>query len=80
VAGVILNLAVWFALNTMFTESTPESWGPIKVSLPVLSSVDGAAIAIALVAAVLVFRFKMSTLRVLAVCSALGLLSAYVVN
>ncbi len=80
VAGVILNLAVWFALNTMFTESTPTTWGPINVSIPEISSLDWAAVAIALVAAVLVFRMKMPTLKVLAICSALGLVAAYVVQ
>ncbi|MDO9484909.1 MAG: chromate efflux transporter [Actinomycetota bacterium] len=77
VAGVILNLAVWFALNTIFTESTPSALGPIHVSVPVVSSVNEVAIAIGLVAAVLVFRFKMPTLKVLAICSALGLAAAF---
>ncbi len=80
VAGVILNLAVWFALNTMFTASTPRSWGPINVNVPELSSLNLSAIAIALVAAVLVFRFRMPTLRVLAICSLLGLVTAYLTS
>ncbi len=80
VAGVILNLAVWFALNTMFTESNPASWGPINVSIPEISSVNTSAIAISLVAALLVFRFKLPTLQVLGICSALGLAAAYITN
>ena len=78
VAGVILNLALWFGLNTMFTNVSMESWGPLHVSVPELVSINWSALAIAAVAAALIFRFGWPTLRVLAVCALLGALVAYV--
>ncbi len=72
VAGVVLNLAVWFALHTMFGTVTDETVGPFHLSVPEWSSIQYASIAISLVAAVLVFRFKVGTLKVLAVSAALG--------
>ncbi len=76
VVGVILNLAVWFALNTSFSTVTTIRWGPVQLTVPQWSSVLWASVAITTVAAVLVFRFKMATLRVLAVCAAVGIAAA----
>ena len=78
VAGVILNLALWFGLNTMFTNVSMESWGLLHVSVPELMSINWSALGIAAVAALLIFRFRWPTLRVLAVCALLGALAAYV--
>jgi chromate transporter len=78
VAGVILNLALWFGLNTMFTSVSMESWGPLHVSMPELMSINWSALGIAAVASVLIFRLGWPTLRVLAVCALLGALVALV--
>jgi len=75
VVGVIANLAFFFALHTLFDESRAVVVGPIDLDLPVLSSWDPVAFAITAVALVLIFALKWSTMRVLAVCAALGLLS-----
>jgi chromate transporter len=72
VAGVVLNLAVWFALHTMFATVNDETVGPLHLSVPQWSSIQYASIAISLVAALLVFRFKLGTLKVLAVSAILG--------
>src|SRR5205814_8833750 len=40
VVGVILNLAVWFALHTIFRETAPLRWHAVGFDLPVLTSVD----------------------------------------
>ncbi len=76
VAGVVLNLAVWFSLHTMFGTVTDETFGPLHVSVPEWSSVQWASIAISLVAALLVFRFKIGTLKVLATSAVLGVCAA----
>jgi len=78
VAGVILNLALWFGLNTIFTSVSMESWGPLHVSVPELMSINWSALGIAAVASVLIFRLGWPTLRVLAVCALLGALVALV--
>jgi chromate transporter len=73
VVGVIANLAVFFALHTLFDTARTHQWGPVDLSIPVLSSWDPVAFALTGVALALVFGLKWSTLRVLGVCAALGL-------
>ena len=65
VVGVILNLAVWFALNVLFSERTPVRFLGATVDLPVLGSVDLASLAFSLAAAVAIFRFKIGMIPVL---------------
>src|ERR1700756_3379647 len=51
VVGVILNLSVWFALHTLFRETTPVRSFGLSFDLPVISSVDLAALVLAIAAA-----------------------------
>jgi chromate transporter len=60
VVGVILNLAVFFAVHTLW----PQGWG---------GRFDLSAALIALAAGVALFRFKVGVLPLLAVCAGLGL-------
>lgn len=76
VAGVVLDLAVWFALHTAFDTVNETTLGPISMPVPEISSINVSAVAIALIAAVLVFRVRLGTLKVLAVCALLGLIVA----
>lgn len=76
VVGVIANLAVWFALNTLFADVSNVTWGPVRLQVPDLSSLAWPAVVITTVAAVLVFRFRLGTLKVLAVCAVLGIAAA----
>jgi len=73
VVGVIANLAVYFAVHTLFARTTRPDLGPLTLELPVLSSLRPVALVIALVAAVLMFRLQWSVLRTLGVCALLGL-------
>jgi len=72
VAGVVLNLAVWFALHTAFAVVDDVQFGPAHLPVPVWSSVRPASVAISAVAAAAVFRFRASTLRVLGAAAVLG--------
>ncbi|AWN45681.1 chromate transporter [Methylobacterium terrae] len=72
VVGVILNLAVWFALHTLFRALRLVTVGPARLEVPVLSSVDPYALALALAAAVAVFRFRAGMIPVLGSCAATG--------
>jgi chromate transporter len=74
VVGVILNLAIWFALHTLFAATRPFALGPLGFDVPVLASVDWAALALAAAALAAVFRFRLGPLPVLAGCAAAGLL------
>ena len=70
VVGVILNLAVWFTLHTLF-RTQQELWG---MDLPVLASVDLPALVLTLAAIIAVFRLRLGMLTVLAGCAVAGLL------
>ena len=75
VVGVILNLAVWFGLHVLFAETTPIRDLGLRLDLPVLSSVDYAAVALTAGAAFAVFRLKLGVIPVLLACSAAGVLA-----
>jgi chromate transporter len=72
VVGVIANLAVWFALHVLFGELRTHSWGPLHLELPVLTSLDPIAFALAAFAFVLMFVFRLGLLRTLLLCAAAG--------
>ena len=72
VVGVILNLAIWFALHTIFRETVPVRGFGLGFDMPVLASVNPWALALSVAALVAIFRFKAGTLQVLAACSAAG--------
>jgi chromate transporter len=74
VAGVILNLAVWFGLRTLFAQVETVALGPLRLDLPVAGSLDPAALGLTLAAIVAVFRFGLGTLPTLALCAGAGVL------
>jgi chromate transporter len=80
VVGVIAHLAVFFAVHTLFGDTTTRTWGALSWDLPVLDTLRPAAVGIGLVAAVLLFRLRWSVLRVLGVCAALGLAQGLIVT
>jgi chromate transporter len=75
VVGVIANLAVFFAVHTLFSGITETDLGP-ALALPDLSTPRPLAFAILAVAALLLFRRGWSVLRTLGVCALLGLAAA----
>ena len=72
VVGVILNLAIWFAIHTVFRQTVPVRAFPLSFDAPVLTSVDGWALALSVAAAVAIFRFKVGMIPTLAACCAAG--------
>jgi chromate transporter len=76
VVGVIANLAVYFAVHTLFADVvTVKAW-LVQLQRPELDSLRIEALGIAVVATLLLFRARWSVLRTLAVCALLGLLTA----
>ena len=73
VVGVIANLAVYFAANTLFTETRFWSWGIMHANIPVPASIYLPAVAVTAVACLLIFVLKWSVLRTLGVCALLGI-------
>jgi chromate transporter len=74
VVGVILNLAIWFALHVLFGELHEVHWIGMTLDVPMLSSINIPSLVLTLAALVAVFRFKVGMIPVLAACSILGLL------
>lgn len=74
VVGVILNLSLWFALNTLFTQSKKIKYFWLNFHYPVLNSIDMYATVICFVAIFLLFKFKQSLFMILFVSVALGVL------
>lgn len=73
VVGVIANLSLWFALHIFFGDVRPVDIGPLQTVMPIIASVQLAAIALAIVAGVLLLRQHWALPRVLAICSAISL-------
>ena len=73
VVGVILNLAVWFGIHTVFGATVPVRSGPFAFDTPVLSSLDPWALALSVAAAVAIFRFKAGMIPTLASSCAAGI-------
>jgi chromate transporter len=74
VVGVILNLAIWFAIHTIFHQVRPVRGLGFAFDTPVLASVDPWALALSLAAIVAIFRFKAGMLPTLAATSLAGVL------
>ena len=72
-SGSPANLAVYFAINTLFARTFTLDSGPLALHLPVLDTLSPVPLVIAVVAAVLVFAARWPVLRVLGVSAALGL-------
>ena len=66
VVGVILNLALWFAIHTIFGATIQISAWPLAFDAPVLSSLNPWALVLTLAAAVAIFRFKWGMISTLA--------------
>ncbi len=72
VVGVIANLALWFGLRVLFADLHRVAVGPAAIDLPVLASVQPGAVALALLAAALLFGARQGLGRTLAACAAAG--------
>jgi chromate transporter len=73
VVGVILNLSIWFALHTVFRDTSPVRSFGLSFDRPVWSSLDLAALVLAIAAATAIFRFNIGMLTVLAGSCAAGI-------
>jgi chromate transporter len=74
VVGVVLNLAVWFALHVVFAQVTSTRVGPARLWIPELGSIDPAAAFIAAAALIAVLRYRLGMFTVLGAGAALGIL------
>jgi chromate transporter len=73
VVGVILNLAIWFALHVLFRSVGELNLGWLRPAWPDLSSLDWKAALLSAFAMLAMFRWHIGMLPTLAICGAVGL-------
>ncbi|HLL27127.1 MAG TPA: chromate efflux transporter [Xanthobacteraceae bacterium] len=73
VVGVILNLAIWFAIHTIFRDVFRVDQFGLSFDAPILSSVNLWALLLSVAAAFAIFWFRIGMIPTLAGCSAAGL-------
>jgi chromate transporter len=72
VVGVILNLALWFAIHSIFGATIPISVWPLAFDAPVLTSLNPSALGLSFAAAVAIFRLKWGMIPTLVSSCAAG--------
>ena len=73
VVGVILNLAIWFGVHTIFRDVRPREWGILNFDAPVWQSVDLWALLLSGAAIVAMFRLHVGMLTTLTATSIAGI-------
>ena len=73
IVGVILNLAIWFAIHTLFGELAPFSAGPIHFDLPIPASLNLWALAISAAAIIAMLGWKTGIFTTLVSASTAGI-------
>jgi chromate transporter len=77
VVGVVLNLAVWFSLHTLFGTVTTQSSYGMRLFVPHRETVNLASCAVTLLALVLTFYFRKGMAVTLAVSASVGAVLFY---
>ncbi|ASY61861.1 Chromate transport protein ChrA [Sinorhizobium sojae CCBAU 05684] len=72
VAGVILNLAVWFGLHVLFRRVERLESGPISLPLPDPATLEPTALFLTMLAAASLLWWKRGILETLALCAGAG--------
>ena len=73
VVGVVLNLAVWFAMHVIFAD-VDETWiGPLRLILPNPATLDPLALAVAVAAMLAMLWLKAGILPTIAGAGAFGI-------
>jgi len=74
VVGVILNLAIWFALHTLFQRVDVVPFFGMSLQIPDPHTINLPALVLSLGAIIAMFYFKANMIATLAACCVLGLL------
>ena len=72
--GVIANLAIWFALHTLFAEVQLRHLLGMTLQAPVLKTLNFPALALSIAAIIALFRFKLGMIGTLLGASLAGVL------
>jgi chromate transporter len=80
VVGVVLNLALWFALHVLFARVEPRAFGPLSLLVPDPATLSLPSLVIAAAALVAMLRLGVGMIPTLAASAAAGLLWRLVVG
>lgn len=75
VVGVVLNLGLWFAIHTLFSQIVPWQGMGMDLDLPVWQTLDLFALTLTAGAIVAVFYFRTNMLLTLLACASIGLIT-----
>lgn len=78
VVGVVLNLAIWFALHVIFKTVDEMSVGPLQLNIPDFATLDLKSLVLALTAILLTFIFKFSMMKVIGSMIVLGFAAYFI--
>lgn len=73
VVGVVLNLGLWFTLNSLFININEKSWYGMRLMIPEWSTIDIGMAAIAITAMIAYLGFKLDMLKTIGLCVILGI-------
>ncbi|MGO9121183.1 MAG: chromate efflux transporter [Desulfomonilaceae bacterium] len=74
IVGVVLNLAVWFALHTVFGSLRDVYILAVHLQIPVWNSINIPALFIAVLAMLAIFRFKAGVIQTIGGSAAIGMI------
>ena len=74
VVGVILNLAIWFAIHTLFAQVNIRHVLGLTLQIPVIASLDRWSVLLSLAAMLALFRFRLGMMTTLAGCCIAGMI------
>ena len=72
VVGVILNLSIWFGLHVFFESVSRQDVGVLTLWVPDITSPDWRVFVLSALAAILLLKFRVGLLKVLALCAFMG--------
>ncbi len=78
VVGVVLNLAIWFALNTIFGKVESYHTLGMSVLVPVWNTLNVPGLFITTLAILAIFRFKLSVITTIVCSAGLGILYNFI--
>ena len=78
VVGVILNLAIWFGLHTLFEGVVEIRAGPLRFDAPQLPTIDLAALLLTASALVAALRYRVGPMPLLVACGLGGMMYHFV--
>ena len=74
IVGVILNLALWFSVHLLFSQTQTLQVLGLEFSMPIWTSLDFPALAIATCSLIAMRKFKLGMFKALAISAGVGVM------